>query len=95
MIQRQLGLGAYPDQTYYDPNRPSWLPYFFDTWDEGVKKYGDIWRFIEQGNTSTINQIPTNPNQNDITKGLETIAPYLLIGGLALVGFKIVKRIVR
>lgn len=33
-------MGAYPDQEWYDPNRPSWLPYFFDTPTESALKYG-------------------------------------------------------
>ena len=33
------GLGAYPDDPYYDPNRPSWLPYWIDTPTESLAKY--------------------------------------------------------
>lgn len=33
------GLGAYPDQPYYDPNRPSWLPYWIDDFTESEAKY--------------------------------------------------------
>lgn len=40
MVLNLSSLGAYPDQTYYDPNRPSWLPYFIDTPTESASKYG-------------------------------------------------------
>ena len=33
------GLGAYPEDPYFDPNRPSWLPYFFDTPTESASKW--------------------------------------------------------
>jgi hypothetical protein len=33
-------IGAYPDQANYDPGRPSWLPYWIDTFDEEAKRYG-------------------------------------------------------
>ena len=33
-------LGAYPTDTFYDPNRPSWLPYWLDTPTESEMKYG-------------------------------------------------------
>lgn len=35
-----MTLGAYPSQSYYDPGRPSWLPYYIDTWDESARKWG-------------------------------------------------------
>ncbi len=35
----QLGFGAYPDNPCYDPNRPSWLPYFFDDITESNCKF--------------------------------------------------------
>jgi len=35
-----LGLSAYPADTYYDPGRPSWLPYWVDTPTESAKKWG-------------------------------------------------------
>jgi hypothetical protein len=31
---------AYPTDPYYDPQRPSWLPYWIDTFDEEAAKYG-------------------------------------------------------
>lgn len=33
-------LGAYPDQVWYDPTRPSWLPYWIDDFTESANKYG-------------------------------------------------------
>ena len=32
------GLGAYPTDCFYDPNRPGWLPYFIDTQTESQAK---------------------------------------------------------
>src|SRR5262245_29212412 len=35
-----IGIGAYPSDTaYFDPNRPSWLPYWIDTPHESEMKY--------------------------------------------------------
>lgn len=34
-----LGLGAYPSDTYYDPNRPDWVPYWIDTPTESAAKW--------------------------------------------------------
>jgi hypothetical protein len=34
-----VNLGAYPTDAYYDPNRPSWLPYWLDTPTESIRKY--------------------------------------------------------
>lgn len=33
-----LALGAYPDDPYFDPNRPSWLPYWIDSLTESQRK---------------------------------------------------------
>lgn len=39
MSYRRSGLAAYPSDTcFYDPNRPSWLPYFIDTPTESQNK---------------------------------------------------------
>lgn len=35
-----IGLGAYPTDSYYDPGRPSWLPYWMDTASEEALKVG-------------------------------------------------------
>lgn len=35
-----ISLGAYPDDPYYDPGRPSWLPYWIDTPTESAMKWG-------------------------------------------------------
>lgn len=34
-----MSLGAYPTDPYYDPQRPSWLPYWIDTPTETEAKY--------------------------------------------------------
>ncbi len=33
-------LGAYPTDSYYDPGRPRWLPYWLDTPTESAQKWG-------------------------------------------------------
>lgn len=35
-----LSLSAYPTDSYFDPSRPSWLPYWIDTPTESALKYG-------------------------------------------------------
>lgn len=34
------GLSAYPSDSYYDPNRPAWLPFWLDTFQESAAKWG-------------------------------------------------------
>lgn len=58
------GLGAYPDQSYYDPNRPSWLPYWIDTPTESAAKYGQLTSMVIQGNPTPAaggNTVPLTP----------------------------------
>ena len=38
-MPRVRGVGAYPDDPYYDPNRPGWVPYWIDTPTESLAKY--------------------------------------------------------
>lgn len=33
------GLGAYPEDAYFDPERPDWLPYWIDTPNESDMKW--------------------------------------------------------
>jgi len=33
-------LGAYPSDSYFDPYRPSWVPFWIDTPTESAMKYG-------------------------------------------------------
>lgn len=39
MIRRASTLGAYPTDSYYDPARPAWLPYWVDSPTESALKY--------------------------------------------------------
>lgn len=45
LITLNRGMGMYPTNTdgtpnpCYDPNRPSWMPYWWDTWTEGKCAY--------------------------------------------------------
>ncbi len=38
MAYRRTGLSAYPTDSYYDPGRPSWLPYWIDDTIESQNK---------------------------------------------------------
>lgn len=38
MAYRSRGLGAWPTDCFYDPGRPSWLPYWLDTPTESQNK---------------------------------------------------------
>lgn len=38
-----MSLGAYPTDVYYDPLRPSWLPYWIDTPTESAAKYAFLY----------------------------------------------------
>jgi len=38
-----MRLGAYPTDPYYDPERPSWLPYWIDTPTESEAKYAFVY----------------------------------------------------
>lgn len=48
------GLGAYPTDSYYDPDRPSWLPYWIDDPTESAQKYGMYGK-------ANVNQVYPNP----------------------------------
>ena len=51
-----LNLGAYPSDSYYDPNRPAWLPYWVDTPTESALKWGAY-----PGVTTLKDQLPSPP----------------------------------
>lgn len=40
LLSRTAGMGAYPGDSYFDPGRPSWLPFWIDTPTESALKYG-------------------------------------------------------
>jgi hypothetical protein len=53
----RAGLGMYPDETCFDPTRPSWMPYWFDTFGEEACKANEfLW-----GNTTGNNAQPGQP----------------------------------
>jgi hypothetical protein len=53
---RAKGLAAYPGDSYYDPNRPGWLPYWIDTPTESEAKYA----WLASGGDVTAQQV-VNP----------------------------------
>lgn len=48
------GLGAYQSDSYYDPDRPSWLPNWIDTPTESAMKWG----FYGGANVNTVYSDP-------------------------------------
>lgn len=53
-MYRRTGLSAYPTDSFYDPNRPSWMPYWLDDATESAQKYGAY------GNAN-VNTVYANP----------------------------------
>ena len=52
-------LKAYPDQAWYDPNRPVWLPYVIDSFTESARKYS----VLLTGNPSSGSAADVNSTQ--------------------------------
>ena len=61
MLTRRNSLGAYPTDSYYDPNRPSWLPYWIDDDAESSAKYNKLAVAVGIPSPVTTQQI-LNPN---------------------------------
>lgn len=80
------GLGAFPDQPCYDPDRPWWLPNELDTLGEEECRLTGTWNTFTQGSMNP--KPPSTGSQNPITKNLTELAPYLLIGALGMLLFK-------
>lgn len=57
MYQALKGLGAYPTDSYYDPDRPSWLPYWIDDATESAQKLG----MYGNANVNTVYPNPPTP----------------------------------
>lgn len=55
----QIGLGAYPGEPWYNPDRPSWVPYWFDTPTETQAKY--TWMANQIGLTQVTAQQVASP----------------------------------
>ena len=56
-------LGMYPDQTCFDPTRPSWLPYWLDDLTESNCKAN----LLLTGNTTGNTAPATDPNADPAT----------------------------
>ena len=57
MMYHPAGIGAYPTDSYYDPNRPSWMPYWLDDATESAQKYG----LYSGANVNTVYPNPPAP----------------------------------
>lgn len=60
-----LGLSAYPTDSYYDPNRPRWVPYWFDTPTESAMKWGAF----PGADTKTAYPLPPRPSGPTVPPG--------------------------
>lgn len=95
----RVSLGAYPTDTYYDPNRPSWLPYWLDDSAESAAKYGTTDLAGQMGGvvgaatgdiTSGIASAATNAGVQLInTSGFSGI---LLLGAAGLILYALIKK---
>ena len=76
--EKVIGLGEYPGYRCYDANRPSWLPYWIDTFSESNCKYkpteiaGNVWACATGDPTCA-----TPPPGQDPTKSGAGIDPSL------------------
>jgi len=52
MSYARRGLGMYPDETCFDPTRPSWLPYWLDDISESACKVNLLVSGNPTGNTA-------------------------------------------
>lgn len=57
MYQSMRGLAAYPTDSYYDPNRPAWMPFWLDDLTESAQKYG----LYSGANVNTVYSNPPAP----------------------------------
>jgi len=96
------GVGAYPDDPYFDPNRPSWLPYWIDDSTESALKYnsdslagqmggvvGKAGAAVAGGVADAVAGAADNAIKTSVTGTL--VMGALLIGG-AFLAFQLVKR---
>lgn len=90
-------LGAYPDQVWYDPNRPSLLPYYIDTPTESSRKYSTLWVGNPSGQTDTAIDTDTLWELNNPTGGEipTNYGNYIYLAGLALAGIWLIRRAFR
>lgn len=102
------GIGAYPTDPYYDPDRPSWLPYWLDTPTESIRKWTGYHPTVTELETRQIEEIAkTDPaaaaeilRQLAARKAEEGKKPgfveeygtYLLLGVAGVVLFMALKR---
>ena len=61
------GMGMYPDETCFDPTRPSWLPYYVDTFGEEKCKLNEVLWGNKTGNTVPASQPGADPQTVDNT----------------------------
>ncbi len=79
-------LGAYPDQVWYDPTRPSWLPYVIDTPTESARKYATLWAGNPSGATTDASGNVVQANSAEPTSNTDNYGLYASLGIAALFG---------
>src|SRR5271170_1740018 len=68
-------LGMYPDETCFDPNRPSWLPYWIDDLTETACEANELIYGNTSGNTAQAAQMITVTNPDGTTSVVSAAAP--------------------
>ncbi len=63
-VRKVRGVGMKPDETCFDPQRPSWLPYVIDSLTESGCKMNELFYGNKTGNTAQPgeNKSITNPD---------------------------------
>jgi hypothetical protein len=96
-------LGAYPTDSYYDPNRPSWLPYWLDTPTESIRKYTGYSPSVQDLQNRQVEELAkTDPvaaaalvktlaEQQAKPTFLQTYGQILLIGGAVVAAIYVLK----
>lgn len=57
LMRSNSGMGAYPTDSFYDPDRPSWLPFWIDDPTESAQKLG----MFGNANVATVYPNPPAP----------------------------------
>ena len=99
------GLGAYPEDAYFDKDRPSWLPYWLDTPTESERKYNAAnliqatvnaagtaaGTVVGAGVSYAANGVATAA-QNTFDASNLSMGGYMVLGGVALLALLLVTR---
>lgn len=85
------GVGAYPTDSYYDPDRPSWLPYWIDDLTESAAKYnsptiaGQMGGVVGAG-VATVGDAISDAATSAVSNAVSTSLSGTLLVGVGVVG---------